>query len=101
MVTVAGCSVERRWIAAHVSASGLQLRAASSGISLGRWFVAATARGSISPIRTRSPRVFTRIPANPSLNATSIRRSTAIPTVSRQRKTGGVISGGKSDRSSG
>ena len=75
--------------------------AACSGVSLGSSFVLAMHRGSISPMRGRSPRDSACTPADPSANATSIRHTAAVSAASCQKKVGAMISGGKIDPSAG
>ena len=76
MVTVAACPLDRLLIAVQVPASGVHVRAAACcGDSLGGWLVGDTQRGSISPMRIRSPCEFTWIAADPSPNSTSIRHT--------------------------
>ena len=95
IVTVAGRSTERFLIAAQVSASGVQVRAAAcSGVSWGGSFVSPTQRGSISPIRIRSPGERARMGAAPSANVTSIGH-TAASLPSRQRKVGAGTRAGR------
>ncbi len=102
IVTVAGRFTECLLIADQVSASGVQVHAAANcGESLGSSFVTATVRGSISPMRSRWPGDSACIAAEPSPKVMSIRQRFALSAVSRQRKAGAVISGGKTDPSSG
>ena len=102
MVTVAGRLTERFLMAAQVWASGFQVHAAAScGVSVGSLLLSDTQRGSISPMRIRSPRDTARMPGKPSPNVMSIRQNLAPAAASRHRKVGAVISGGKTDPFSG
>ena len=99
---VAGRSVECCLIVAHRGASGVQVCAAAcSGVREGGWLVSEMQRGSISPIRIGSPWELTWIGSEPSAKVISIRHVLADASASRQRKVGGVISGGKMEPSSG
>ena len=98
MVTVGRVPAECFLMTAQVSASGFQVCAAACwGVSFRQWLVAATHRGSISPIRIRSPAEFHVDGGEPSPNATSMRHRAALAAASRQRNVGGAISGGKMD----
>ena len=89
-------------MAVQVAASGIQVCAAACcGVSSGGLLVSATERGSISPMRRRSPFDSTRTWFEPSPKATSIRHRFAPAAGSRQRNVGAMISGGKIDPSSG
>ena len=102
MVMVAGRPAERFLMAAHVCASGIQVRADASCVeSLGSSLVAATQRASISPMLSRSPRDCASMAADPSLDFTSIRHSAAAADASCQMNVGAVISGGKTEPSRG
>src|ERR1035437_6722278 len=95
IVTSAARSTERFLISAQAPASGIQVRAAACcGVSRGGSLVSETARGSISPIRICSQgQAARRTP--PSENFTSTCHAVASFVESRNRKVGGVISGGK------
>src|ERR1035438_3761076 len=102
MVTVAGRFTECFLMAAQVSVSGFQTQeAASRGVNLGGSLLSDTQRGSISPMRSRSPRDNARTPAELSPNVTSMRHNLAPAEASRHTKVGAVISGGKTDPFSG
>src|ERR1035438_1325986 len=75
--------------------------AACSGVSCGSSLVGPTARGSISPTDVRSPRDISRIADWPAANVTSMLHSVTLWSLSRQRKVGGVKSGGKFDPDAG
>src|ERR1035441_8279022 len=99
---VAGDPTERFLIASQVPASGIQVCAAScSGVSLGSSLLAETASGSISPMRIGSPADFTWMAGARSGNVMSILHEVTLAAASRQRKVGGVISGGKTEPSAG
>src|SRR5271157_118408 len=102
MVTVAGRLMERILIAAQVWASGFQVHeAACCGVSVGSLLFSVTQRGSISPMRIRSPRDTARMPGKPSAKAMAIRQNLAPGEASRHRKAGATISGGKMEPFSG
>src|SRR5664279_948572 len=99
---VAGDPTERFLTASQVPASGIQVCAAAcSGVSLGGSLLGEAASGSISPMRIPSPDDFTWMPGAPSGKAMSIVHDDTLAAASRQRKVGGVISGGKSEPSAG
>src|ERR1035438_2212085 len=102
IATVAGDPTERFLIASQVRASGVHVWAtACSGVSLGGSLLAETACGSISPMRIPSPDDFTWMPGAPSGKAMSTVHDVTLAAASRQRKVGGVISGGKREPSAG
>ena len=102
MVTLAGCSTECFLISLQTAESGIQVRpAACCGVSLGSSLLVETERGSISPMRSRSPGDWTRMAGEPSANVTSISHARAFSAASRQRKVGAAISGGNTEPSSG
>src|ERR1035438_5506013 len=93
MVTVAALDTECRFIACHVTGSGVQeCAAANCGVSLGGSLVSATQSGSIFPMRRRSPLDVTRIVAAPLPKETSIRHKVTPFPRSRQRNVGAVFS---------
>src|SRR5208337_229928 len=101
IATVAWHSTECCLIVAHVAASGVQVCAAAcSLVSDGGWLLSDTHRGSISPMRMGSPWELTWIGSDPSAKVISMRHVLAEASASRQRKVGGVISGGKMEPSS-
>jgi hypothetical protein len=67
------------------------------GVKRGSSFDFEMQSGSIGPIRMRSPRDVAWMGAEPSAKTMSNLQSPAAGTASRQRKVGGVISGGKID----
>src|ERR1017187_12458 len=102
MVTVAAPATDIFLIAAQVAGSGIQVWAAACcGVRLGARLLGETQRGSISPMRIRSPLAATWMAAEPSANDTSIRQETAPGAGSRQRNVGAAMSGGKTDPSAG
>src|ERR1035438_8580240 len=101
MVTTAAWFAEPFLTAAQVPASAFHAHeAASLGVSFGSSLLGATQRGSISPIRGRSPLDTAWMPSGPPPNAASIRQNLAPGDGSRHRKVGATISGGKTDPSS-
>src|ERR1017187_1814853 len=102
MATVGGPATDCFLIAAQVAESGFHVWAAACcGVRLGGRLLGETQRGSISPMRIRSPLAATWMPAEPSANDTSIRQETAPGAGSRQRNVGAAMSGGKIDPSAG
>src|SRR5664279_549372 len=98
---VAGDLTDRCLIFAHVPASGFQIHmAACSGVIVGG-ASSETVRGSIAPFCMCSPGASTRIPSEWSAKETSTTHRFAVLLSSRQRKVGGVISGGNTEPSSG
>src|ERR1017187_841244 len=75
--------------------------AACSGVSCGSWLVGPMARGSISPTDIGSPREVRRMGDGPAAKVTSMPHSVTPWPLSRQRKVGGVKSGGKTDPDAG
>src|ERR1039457_6909749 len=102
MATVAGPATDCFLMAAQAPGSGVHVWAAACcGVRLGGRLLGETQRGSISPMRIRSPLDATWMPAEPSANDTSIRQETAPGAGSRQRNVGAAISGGKIDPAAG
>ena len=102
MVTVAATATDCRLMACQVAGSGFQACAADSGgVSLGGSLVSATQSGSMGPTGRRSPLLVAWIVAGAPPKETSIRQRVTPFPASRQRRVGGVISGGKIDPSSG
>ncbi len=100
MVSVAGDPVEADWIRSQVAASGVQVQeAACCGVSFGGSLVSLTQSGSIAPRCILSPPETICMAGAPAPKVMSIFQEAATP--SRQRKLGGVISGGKMEPSSG
>src|ERR1035437_20167 len=100
IVIVAGFS-DLLLIFAHVAASGLHVRVAIFlGVNCAR-SSPEPAFGSISLTCREYPGASTRIPPLRLAKVTSITHRFALPLSSRQRKVGGVISGGKTEPSSG
>src|ERR1039457_5735513 len=99
---VAGDPTECVLIASQVLASGVHVCAAAcSGVSLGGSLLGHTAAVSLSPVRIASPDDFTWLPGAPSGKAISTVHDVTLAAASRQRKVGGVISGGKREPSAG
>src|ERR1039458_2353190 len=102
MATVAAPATDCFLIAAQVAGSGTQVWAAACcGVRLGGRLLGETQRGSISPMRIRSPLAATWVAPEPFANDTSIRQETAPGAGSRQRNVGAAMSGGKIDPSAG
>src|SRR5579872_3133360 len=102
MAMVAGDPTECVLIAFQVLASGVHVWAAAcSGVSLGSSLFFETASGSISPMRIPSPDDFTWMPGAPSGKVMSTAHEITLAAASRQRKVGGVISGGKMEPDTG
>src|ERR1035437_6162923 len=79
MVTFAGRSTERLLISLHTAESGIQVRAAACcGVNRGGSLLLDTARGSISPICSRSPAALTRMAGEPSAKVTSMSHAPAF-----------------------
>ena len=95
---VAASPAERRLIAAHTSALGVQLLAdAWYAVGVYTSLVEARHSGSIPPTGIGFPGARTQIRAEPLPKATLINQVSARSVGSCQRNVGGTISGGKID----